>query len=150
MINWDIVPFKGVGKFKLYSSVEDVKKILDDEKFSYSEEIQRHETWTIPEPWILISVKDTINFWFAKNKLFEIWVEEKFSGKLPNGIKVGMSMKEACKIDSKLKFDDWEEDWRSPLGYWIAQKLDTKQIKVIAIFIKEILDYDLFEKYEWC
>ena len=33
MINWDIVPFKGVGKFKLYSSVEDVKKILNDEKF---------------------------------------------------------------------------------------------------------------------
>ena len=66
MLNWDIIPFKGVGKFKLYSSVEDVKKILDDEKFSYSEEIQRHETWTIPEPWILISVKDTINFWTNK------------------------------------------------------------------------------------
>ncbi len=92
---------------------------------------------------------ESLNF-TVQNKLFEIWVEEKFSGKLPNGIKVGMSMKEACKIDSKLKFDDWEEDWRSPLGYWIAQKLDTKQIKVIAIFIKEILDYDLFEKYEWC
>ena len=150
MLNWDIIPFKGVGKFKLYSSVEDVKKILDDEKFSYSEEIQRHETWTIPESWILISVKDTINFWFAKNKLFEIWVEEKFNGKLPNGIQVGMSMKEVCKIDSELKFDDWEENWESSDGYWIEDEIDTKQVIKIAVFIKEVLDYELFEKYEWC
>ena len=150
MLNWDIIPFKGVGKFKLYSSVEDVKKILDDEKFSYSEEIQRHETWTIPEPWILISIKDTINFWFAKNKLFEIWVEKKFNGKLRDGRHVGMSMKEACKIDSELKFDDWEENWESSDGYWIEDEMDTKQVIKIAVFIKEVLDYDLFEKYEWC
>ena len=39
MINWDIIPFEGVGKFKLYSSVEEIKKILDEEKISYSENI---------------------------------------------------------------------------------------------------------------
>lgn len=25
MINWDIIPFEGIGKFKLYSSVADIK-----------------------------------------------------------------------------------------------------------------------------
>ena len=35
-------------------------------------------------------------------------------------------------------------------GYWIEDEIDTKQVIKIAVFIKEVLDYDLFEKYEWC
>ena len=32
----------------------------------------------------------------------------------------------------------------------IEDEIDTKQVIKIAVFIKEVLDYDLFEKYEWC
>ena len=150
MINWEIVPFEGIGKFKLYSSVSDIKKILDEEKISYFQEIQEHKNCTNPEPWVLITVKDMINFWFVKDKLFEIWIEKKFTGSLSNGLKFGMPIEKACKIDSELTFDDWDEIWKSPLGYWIEDNIDTKTVAKIAVFIREILDDDLFYSYEWC
>lgn len=150
MINWDIVPFESVGKFKLYSSVEDVKKILDDEKFSYSEEIREHKDFTHPVPWLNIKVNNVISFWFVKDKLFEISLKENFKGSLPNGIYVGMSIEKAKKIDSKLEFNEWDEIWESTLGYWLEDIVATKKIVSIIIFVKEVLDYDLFEKYEWC
>lgn len=150
MINWDIVPFEGVGKFKLYSSVSDVKKILDEEKISYDEKIYDNKYCTNPEPWVELKVKDTIGFWFVKDKLFKIWVEKKFLGILPNGLKVGMPIEKACKIDSELKFDDWNEIWKSSMGYWIEDKVATQKIVTIAVFIKEVLDDDIFYSYEWC
>lgn len=148
MINWDIVPFKGVGKFKLYSSVAEVKKILDEEKISYSENIIDNKICTNPEPWIELDVTDTILFWFVKDRLFQIWIEKGFMGCLPNGLKIGMPMKDACKIDTELKFYDWEENWQSPLGYWIQDEA-TSKIVTITIFVEEVLDNDFFYTYEW-
>ena len=149
MRNWDIVPFEGIGTFKLYSSIEDIKKILDDEKISYYEEIRDHKDFTPPVPWTIIHIDNMFSFSFAKDKLFEISVKGNFNGSLPNGLKVGMSMEEANKIDSKLEFNDWDEIWESPIGYWIEDEIDTKKIIVITIFIKEILNFDEFEKYNW-
>ena len=150
MINWDIIPFEGVGKFKLYSSVAEVKKILDEEKISYSEKIIDNKACTPPDPWFELYIKDTIGFWFVRDKLFEIWVDKNFKGSLPNGLKIGMTIEDACKIDTELKFDDWEENWQSPLGYWIENEA-TPQIISISIFIKEAFyDDDLFYSYEWC
>lgn len=60
-----------------------------------------------------------------------------------------MNIEEASKIDTKLKFDDWEENWQSPLGYWIENEA-TEQIISISIFIKEAFNDDLFYSYEWC
>ena len=148
MINWDIVPFKGVGKFKLYSSVAEVKKILDEEKISYSEKIRDNKECTNPEPWIELDVTDTILFWFVKDRLFQIWIEKGFMGCLPNGLTIGMPIEDACKIDTELKFDDWEEDWQSPLGYWIQDEA-TSKIVTITIFVEEVLDNDFFYTYEW-
>lgn len=149
MINWDVVPFEGVGKFKLYSSVAEVKKILDEEKISYSEKIIDNKICTNPEPWIELDVTDTILFWFVKDRLFQIWIEKWFRGCLPNGLKIGMPIEEASKIDTELQFDDWEENWQSPLGYWIENEA-TEQIISISIFIKEAFNDDLFYSYEWC
>ena len=86
---------------------------------------------------------------FVRDKLFEIWVDKKFKGCLPNGLKIGMTIEDACKIDTELKFDDWEENWQSPLGYWIENEA-TPQIISISIFIKEVLDDELFDSYSWC
>ena len=67
---------------------------------------------------------------------------------MPNGLKIGMPIEEASKIDTELKFDDWEEDWQSPLGYWIQDEA-TSKIVTITIFVEEVLDNDFFYTYEW-
>ena len=54
---------------------------------------------------------------------------------MPNGLKIGMPIEEASKIDTELKFDDWEEDWQSPLGYWIQDEA-TSKIVTITIFVE--------------
>ena len=65
MRNWDIVPFEGIGTFKLYSSIEDIKKILDDEKISYYEEIRDHKDFTPPVPWTIIHI-DNMFIYFPR------------------------------------------------------------------------------------
>ena len=72
-----------------------------------------------------------------------------FNGILANGIAMGMDIKQAQQIDRTLKFDDWNEDWSSTGGYWLEDDLETGKVISITIFIKELLDDDLFEKYEW-
>ena len=46
-----------------------------------------------------------------------MYVEHSYEGELPNGIRVGMNMDDAIKIDKQLSFDDWEKEWISPNGY---------------------------------
>ena len=58
-------------------------------------------------------------------------------------------MKEATLIDTSLRFDDWNEDWSSDEGYWLEDDLDTDSVLSISIFIKELLDDDEFDKYQW-
>lgn len=60
-----------------------------------------------------------------------------------------MKMDEALKLDSTLKYDDWNEDFHSDKGYWIEDNLENNTVLSITIFIKEVLDEDLFYKYEW-
>ena len=58
----------------------------------------------------MIRIDGSITLSFAKNKLWQIFVEEKFEGSLPSGIKIGTSMDEAIKIDPSLRYGDWNED----------------------------------------
>ena len=97
----------------------------------------------------MIHIDGSITLSFAKNKLWRIFVEEKFEGSLPNGIKIGTPMNEVLKIDPSLKFDDWNEDYQSDNGYWIEDNLDNNTVLSITIFIKEVLDDDVFYRYEW-
>ena len=54
----------------------------------------------------MIHIENSITLSFAKGKLWEIFLEENYSVSLPNGIKIGMKMDEALKLDSTLKYDD--------------------------------------------
>ena len=58
-------------------------------------------------------------------------------------------MEEAKKLDPDLVFDDWNEDYESPEGYWFEDDIDTKTVDSISVFIKEILDEDRFDYCEW-
>ena len=74
---------------------------------------------------------------------------DNYIGKLFNGIFIGMSMEEAVATDSTLKYNDEEEDYASDEGYWIEDNLDTNEVSRITIFIKELLDEDVFFTYNW-
>ena len=144
-----IIPFEGLGQIKLLSSTQDVQEYLKTNHIKFSIEYQSNKGCDPEVPWTMIHIQDSITLSFAKDKLWEIYVEEKFSGTLPNGIKIGMPLEEALKIDPSLKYDDWNEDYHSENGYWIEDNLDNNTVLSITIFIKEVLDEEVFYRYEW-
>lgn len=144
-----LTPFIGIGKIKLMSLLDDVKKILKDNNVNFTIENQSNKGCNPEVPWIMLHIENSITLSFAKNKLWEIYCEGDFSGELPNGIKIGMPLDEALKIDPSLKFDDWNEEFESSEGYWVEDNLDDNAVMSITIFIKEVLDDDTFFRYEW-
>ena len=115
----------------------------------YQEEYWSNEELTNPVPWVVIKTDSNINFFFAKDKLFKIYVEDNTDYVLENGIQIGMSWDEAKQIDPELSYDDWNEDWNSPNGYWLEDDIENKTVSSITIFIKEVLNDEIFEMYEW-
>lgn len=144
-----IKPFIGVDNFNLLSSEKAITEILNNNKVSFSKEIWSNDECTVKVPWVIIRTENSMSFFFANDKLFKIYVSEGFVGSLLNGIEIGTSIEEAKKIDASLKYDDWNEDWSSDNGYWLEDSIENNNVISITIFIKELLDDDLFEKYEW-
>ena len=60
-----------------------------------------------------------------------------------------MTMEDAISFDPSLVYNDDEEDYESELGYWVEDDLDTNRIMRITIFIKEVLDEEVFFTYDW-
>ena len=148
-MNKTIKPFIGVDNFTLLSSEKTIVGLLKDNNISFTKETWGNDECTVKVSWNVIRTKDSMSFFFANDKLFKIYVGEGFEGALPNGIAVGTDIEDAQKIDPTLKYDDWNEDWSSDEGYWIEDSIDDNKVISITIFIKELLDDDLFEKYEW-
>ncbi len=144
-----LIPFDGLGEIKLLSSFEYVKNILKMEKINFSIAYQPNKGCNPEVPWTIIYVENSISLTFAKEKLWRITCKEKFVGSLENGIKLGMPLKEALKIDTSLIFDDWNEVYESREGYWLEDNLDNNTVLSFTIFIKEALDDDVFFKYDW-
>ena len=144
-----IEPFIGTDDYKLMSSVSELTGRLKDQNISYTEEIWPNSECTNPVPWTIIRASNGMNFFFANDKMFKIYVEDGYEGKLPNGIGIGTEMKKAQEIDPELKYNDWEEDWESPEGYWLEDDLDTHKVMTITVFIKEILNDEVFDQYNW-
>lgn len=144
-----IKPFIGVDNYKLLSSEQDIVELLKTENVSFEKEIWSNEECTVKVPWTILRANNSMSFFFAKDKLFKIFMQNDFNGSLSNGITIGTNIEEAQQTDKSLHFDDWNEDWSSDEGYWLEDDLDTQNIISITIFIKELLDDDLFEKYEW-
>ena len=144
-----IRPFIGVGDFTLLSSEKTVTEILNKSDIPFVKEIWDNDECTVKVPWSIIRAANSMSFFFANDKLFKIYLCEGFAGSLSNGISIGTSIEDAKQIDPSLKFDDWNEDWSSDDGYWLEDSPDSDKVISITIFIKELLDDDLFEKYEW-
>ena len=148
-MNKMIIPFKGVGRYQLYQTIEDIITMLKEDGDSFVKELRPNEDLTNPVPWTIIRTTSGMNMFFAKNKLFKIYVEGCFSGTLPNGIGIGMKMINVMEIDPNIKFDEWEEDWQSSDGYWIEDDPSNDTVMTITVFINELLDDELFEQYNW-
>lgn len=143
------IPFQGYGDFLLYQSTEEAKRIIKNNGFGYSVEVWDNKECTNPVPWTIIRIEDKIHLFFAKDKLFKIYLCNECEAQLPNGIYIGMNLDEALEIDYNLEYDDWEEDYQSPQGYWLEDNLDDEKVMSISLFIKEALNEELFEEYKW-
>jgi len=144
-----IKPFSGVGEYNLLSTENEIVDILKKNNISFEKEVWHNEECTVKVPWTIINAGNSMMFFFAKDKLFKIYMESGFDGVLENGICIGTDIKTALEIDDTLQFDDWNEDWSSAEGYWIEDDIETNKIISITVFIKEVLDDDLFEEYKW-
>lgn len=148
--NETIIPYEGMASIRLYQSLDSVKQLFKTESIQYREEIWQSESETVPNPWNVLILDDVMSLFFARNgKLFKIVFWEGYFGNLPNGIKTGMGIEEALSIDPGLSFDEWNEDYESPLGYWVEDSTENGRIISISIFIKEILDEDSFDYCNW-
>jgi len=145
-----IIPCEGIESIKLYHKIDEVKFVLQSDGIPYREEIWSAESETVPNPWTVLVVDNLFSLFFAKNgKLFKMVFWEGYQGSLPNGISLGVSVKEASSMDSSLSFDDWNEVYQSDKGYWIEDNVDNNTVMSISIFIKELLDEDNFDYCNW-
>ena len=146
----EIIVFERMGDFSLYSDIASVKKLLSDVGSTYTEEVWSNAECTHPVPWTILRIDAGLVLFFAKDRLFKICVFDNNDYVLPSGIYTGLSMDEAQRKDPALTYNDWDEDWQSTEGYWIEDDLETNTVSSISIFIKEVLDDDIFDTYEWC
>ena len=144
-----LIPFKGLDGYQLMQSIQQVKNNLALDKENFEEEYWANEELTNPVPWIVIKTHSGITFFFANDKLFKIYVEDNCDFALDNGIQIGMPLEKAKQIDAELVYDDWNEDWESPLGYWLEDSIETGNVVWLTVFIKEAIDDEEFCKYEW-
>ena len=150
ILNGAILPYKGIDGINLYQPIDAVRKLLSDAGLKYREEIWGSSSETIPNPWTVLILDDIISLFFACNgKLFKIVLWKEYQGSLPNGIRPRMAIDEAQNIDPELTYDDWNEDYESPLGYWLEDDIDTGEISSISIFIPELQDEDNFDYCNW-
>ena len=145
-----ITPFKGTETFEFYKTLDEIKTYFSSNKISFREEYWSSESETIPNPWNVIIIDDVISLFFAKNKkLFKIVFWENYFGNLPNGIHTGMKIEDAIIHDKSLFYDEWNEVYVSDNGYWIEDNIETNQVMSISIYIKELLDDELFDSCKW-
>ena len=145
-----IIPYEGTDSIELYQNISVMRRFLANAGIKYREEVWSSSYETIPNPWTVLIIDDVMSLFFAKNsKLFKIVLWKDYQGSLPNGIHTRMKLSEAQQIDPDLVFDDWNEDYESPLGYWIEDDIDTGEVDSISIFIRELLDEDNFDYCNW-
>ena len=143
-----IVPYHGIDTITLGMTLSEVRNYLKNNKIPFNQAMESNKECTPPIPWISITVDDSLSMSFVKDVLFEISFEGKYAGTLPNGVGVGMSMKELEDIDDTLKYDDDDEMFVSENGYWIIDDIDSGKVKTITIFLEDVNSDDFFD-YEW-
>lgn len=136
-----IVPFKGLGGIRLYSTREELSGLL---------ELGRVESMMINGKWIRYDIEDSIELFFhlENDKLFRITTLDNYKGKLFERIGVGTTEEEMLKIEPSFVYDDFEETWESEKGVFIEMDAETNKVRWISVYVPE-LDSENFDKGEW-
>ena len=136
-----IVPFKGFGKIKLYSTRNQVQELLEGK--AVKSEI-------INNDWIRYDIQNSIELFFhlKNNKLFRITTLDNYKGKLFGKIGVGTTEKELLEADPSFVYDDFEEVWESKKGVFVEMDAETNTVRWISVYIKELNDEN-FEEANW-
>ena len=136
-----IVPFKGFGKIKLYSTRNQVQELLEGK--AVKSEI-------INNDWIRYDIQNSIELFFhlKNNKLFRITTLDNYKGKLFGKIGVGTTEMELLEAEPSFVYDDFEEVWESKKGVFVEMDAETNTVRWISVYIKELNDEN-FEEANW-
>lgn len=144
-----IIPFVGTDMISFNMSYNQVRNVLKESKIGYNVELRPNKGCTPEVPWKIIRTNNSVSVFFANDKMFKLNCGSSSAGILNNGIKVGMSIEEAIKIDPTLEYDEFEEYYESSNGYWLFVNSGSDIISDITVFIKDVLDDDVFFLYKW-
>lgn len=136
-----IIPYKGLGNIKLYSTKEELRDLLS---------LDGVESVMITENWIKYEIHNTAELFFhlGNNKLFRISTLDNYKGKLFEKIGVGTTIEEMLIIEPSFVYNEFEEVWESDKGVFIETDAETNKVRWISVYIPE-LDLDNFEDCKW-
>lgn len=149
IISHNIIPFAGTDMITFDMSYDQVRNVLKESKIGFNVDLRPNKGCTPEVPWKIIRTNSSVSIFFANDKMFKINCGPSSAGVLNNGIKVGMSIDDAIKIDPTLEYNDLEEYYESSNGYWLFTDSGTDTISDITVFIKVVLDDDVFFSYNW-
>lgn len=144
-----IFPFTGTDMITFDMTYDQVRNRLKESKIGFNVELRTNKGITPEVPWKIIRASNSISAFFANDKMFKIDFGFSSNGSLCNGIKVGMNIEDAIKIDPTLEYNDLEEYYESSNGYWLFTDSRSDTISNITVFIKAVLDDDEFYLYNW-
>ncbi len=147
-LNDSIIPYIGTDSFKLGDKLESIRAYLKENRIGFNQSVDPHKGCEPEIPWTFIAISDSITLCFVFEILFEIVLENNYSGKLTNGGCVGMKLSEMQRMDPSLEYNDDDEDFISKNGYWVTDSIDTGNVESITVFLPEVEREDFF-KYEW-
>ncbi|EAE8345931.1 hypothetical protein BOQ23_03155 [Listeria monocytogenes] len=136
-----IIPWKEAGGIKLYSTIRDVKEIVEDKDVSGV---------LLNKFWVRYEIKDELFLFFhlLNGKLFKITTLENYKGQLFNNVQYGMPEQELLAAHPDFIYDDMEEVYESKSGAFLEVDFQKGQVTYISVYIKELDNAD-FEEANW-
>ena len=131
----EITPYRGIGEINFNLSLDSIKDYLKENGIKYTIDVWDNKGCDPEVPWSIIRIGKDISLFFAKGKMFKIYLEGDYNGSL--------------EIDPSLTFEDFEEYYSSSLGYWLEDDIESQSVSSITVFIKELLDEEVFFAYNW-
>lgn len=141
-INAPIIPWKSIGGIELYSTIKDVRELLENRKLVSG--------ILLNNLWVRYEIKDTMYLFFhlCNGKLFKITTLKEYTGKLFGRIGVGTSETDLLKAEPSFTYDDFEEVFETQKGIFIETDPIAHVATQISVYIKELDDND-FEDANW-
>ena len=136
-----IIPFKGFGEIKLYSTRDELSDLLS---------LNNVEAMVINENWIRYDIQNSVELFFhlGNNKLFRIITLDNYKGRLFEKIGVGTTEQKMLEIEPSFVYNEFEEVWESDKGVFIEMDAETNRVRWISVYIPE-LDLENFEECNW-